>query len=259
MRQASLFLSHGSPMIVVNGIPAARFLKDYAKELERPRAILMVTAHWETPAPALSSGAAPEMIYDFFGFPEALYQITYPAPGDPDLAARAADLLEAAGHEVTQDPRRGFDHGAWTPLYLLYPAADIPVVQLSVQPGKSPAYHFALGQTLSPLRDEGVLIAASGNITHNLGEWRTHRHLPEEQAPDWVTAFSEWAAAAVESGDSERLLDLDKAPQARRNHPTLEHLLPFYVAAGAGAGETGRRIHASIDAGVLAMDAYRWG
>ncbi len=252
----ALFLSHGSPMIAVSETPASAFLKGLARQLPVAKAILCVTAHWESESPRLSAAPRPAMIHDFHGFPEPLYRLNYAAPGSPELAARAAALLTEAGLGAELDESRGFDHGTWVPLQLIYPAADIPVVQLSVQPGQATAHHLALGAALRPLRDEGVLIVGSGNITHNL---RAFRGQPvDSPAEAWAEDFAEWLAAAVEAGRLEDLLAYrETAPEAARNHPSEEHILPFFVALGAATpGTPGRRLHRSMEHGVLSMDSY---
>jgi 4,5-DOPA dioxygenase extradiol len=254
-----LFVSHGAPTLPLESSAAHDFLEGVGAALDRPRAILAVSAHWETGQPAVSTTVQPETIYDFHGFPEALYRLRYPAPGAPQLAARVAGLLAASGMPARPDPQRGLDHGAWTPLILMYPQADIPVTQLSVQPQAGAEYHLRLGEALRPLRDEGVLILASGSVTHNLREFRAHHR--DAQPPAWVTEFNEWLAAALLEG---RHADLaayrSSAPHAVRNHPTEEHLLPLFVAAGAGGTESNaRRLHSSYAYGVIGMDAYRFG
>jgi 4,5-DOPA dioxygenase extradiol len=254
-----LFVSHGAPTLPLESGAAHDFLAGVGAALDRPRAILAVSAHWESGQPAVSTAVQPETIYDFHGFPEALYRLRYPAPGAPQLAARVAGLLAASGMPARPDPQRGLDHGAWTPLILMYPQADIPVTQLSVQPQAGAEYHLRLGEALRPLRDEGVLILASGSVTHNLREFRAHHR--DAQPPAWVTEFNEWLAAALLEG---RHADLaayrSSAPHAVRNHPTEEHLLPLFVAAGAGGTESDvRRLHSSYAYGVIGMDAYRFG
>ena len=255
----SLFVSHGAPTIALDISDAHRFLEKMAESVPTPRAILVVSAHWETETPHVSITDAPETIHDFYGFPKPLYELRYPAPGAPDLAATTAALLNDAdlGPVVSED--RGLDHGAWVPLLLGYPAADIPVTQLSVQPHQDAAYHFRLGEALQPLRRQGVLILASGNLTHNLSEFRGQTL--DATPPDWVRAFDAWASWAIAEGRVQDLLDCrDKAPHAVRNHPTDEHLLPLFVALGAGSGtEPGRHLHKSYSYGVLAMDAYAFG
>lgn len=254
----ALFISHGSPMIALEPGPARDFLLDLGKRLGKPKAILVMSAHFEAREACLTSDARPAMIYDFGGFPRPLYEMRYDAPGSPELAARAGELLTDAGFKAWRVENRGFDHGTWVPLKLMYPDADIPVVQLSVEPMKDGAHHLALGRALAPLREEGVLIIGSGSLTHNLFAMsRGDRAAPP---PGWVTDFVDWARARAEAGDVAALADWTRAPFAKENHPTPEHYLPLPFAAGAGGlGARGERIHASIDFGVLSMDVYAFG
>lgn len=255
----SIFVSHGAPTIALNPSDARNFLAKISDAVPAPASILVVSAHWETSTPHVSNATNPETIYDFRSFPQPLYELAYPAPGAPDLAQRTAALLEDADFgPVTSEPR-GLDHGAWVPLILGYPDADIPVTQLSINPNETPAYHFNMGEALRPLRDDGVLIMASGNLTHNLSEFRGQSI--DAEPPEWVRAFDEWASWAITEGRTEDLLDYRaRAPEAVRNHPTDEHLLPLFVALGAGTPtEPGRHLHKSYTYGVLAMDAYAFG
>jgi 4,5-DOPA dioxygenase extradiol len=254
----ALFVSHGAPTLPLEDSPARHFLEGLGKALPRPRAILAISAHWNTERPAVSLAKRPETIHDFHGFPKELYRLRYPAPGAPDMAGRAADLLEARGYRVTRDPDRGLDHGAWTPLILMYPEADIPVTQLSVQPEEGAAHHWSVGEALRPLRDADVLILGSGSATHNLGEFGRFR--PGDPPAVWATQFGEWLAEVLETRRDPELVDYRKrAPNAERNHPTEEHLLPLFVAAGAATpGTPAKRIHSSYAYGVIGMDAYRF-
>lgn len=257
----ALFVSHGAPDLIVHDNPTRDFLATVAADLPRPRAIVSISAHFASVRPAVVVDAKPEMIYDFGGFDPSLYEMVYPAPGEPALARRIGEALVAAGHDTLLVEGRGFDHGTWVPLKLMYPAADVPVVQLSVQPRRDPAHHYALGRALAPFAAEGVLIFGSGSLTHNLHEAfaggrsiRTRRTPP----PAWVVEFTDWIAEKIAVNDVEALLDYRaRAPHAVRNHPTDEHLLPLFVALGAG-GAAGVRIHDAYDFGVLAMDAYRF-
>ncbi len=252
----AVFVSHGAPSIVIDESPAHHFLAGLGAKLGRPRAIIVATAHWTTRAPAVSTAARPETIHDFGGFDPSLYKMRYAAPGAPELAADIAQRLTAAGLAPAIDPTRGFDHGVWTPLMLMYPAADIPVVSLAVQPHSDPAHHVALGAALRPLLDDDVLLLGSGAATHDLRRFFGQAiDVPEA---DDVRGFAEWLCANTEAGDVAALTDVwARAPGARANHPSPEHLMPFYVALGAGAGR-GARIHRSSSYGVLAMDAYRF-
>ena len=254
----SLFVSHGAPTLPLEDSPARHFISRLGAELSPPKAILAISAHWETDRPAVSAAEKPETIHDFHGFPEALYRLRYPAPGSPDLAQRVAGVLHAQGFATDIDASRGLDHGAWTPLLLMYPEAKLPVTQLSVQPNRDATHHWRLGEALRPLRDEGVLILASGSATHNLREFRGNT--AQSEPAEWAKAFGEWLASTLEHGRTEDLLDYrTRAPEAVRNHPTDEHLLPLFVAAGAGTpGEPAKRIHSSYAYGVIGMDAYRF-
>jgi len=253
---SNLFVSHGAPTLAIQDGPAHRFLKGLGATLPQPRAILVLSAHWETGRPHVMATPAPETIHDFRGFPDALYRITYPAPGDPALAENVAALLREAGLDPVLDRQRGFDHGAWVPLHLIYPQADLPVLQLSINPHGSPTDHHHLGAALAPLRRDGVMLLATGSFTHNLGAFRGQP--VDAETPAWVRLFAEWMAERVEAGDTDALLDYRRrAPHAVDNHPTDEHLLPFFVTLGAAApGERIDRLHASFTHGILAMDAY---
>ena len=243
-------------MILLGHTPARDFLAGFGQALGRPKAILVASAHFESRAPVLSADAKPAMIYDFGGFPRPLFEMQYPAPGAPDLAQRAATLLGTAGIVAQPVANRGYDHGTWVPLKLMYPDADIPVVQISVQTQLSAAHHIAMGRALAPLRDEGVLIMGSGSLTHNLYElMREGGDLPP---PDWVSGFADWTHEVVSEGrESDLAAWASAAPFARENHPSAEHFLPLPLAFGAGGvGAKGRRVHTSCEYGVLMMDAY---
>ncbi len=257
-----LFVSHGAPDLVLHDTDANRFLRQWGQSAKLPKAILIISAHFETDQPTVSLGDAPEMIYDFGGFDPKLRTLVYPAPGKDALAHRAGDLLTEGGFDVSS-VKRGFDHGTWVPLMLLFPEANIPVVQLSVQPGKSPEHHFRMGQALRPLREEGVLIIGSGSFTHNLSAVFGANGLADRNAnaPHWVTEFADWMDDRLTSGAVDDLLNYRTlAPFAERNHPTDEHLLPLYVALGAAGGDgVAKRVHHSHEFGALMMDAYAFG
>jgi 4,5-DOPA dioxygenase extradiol len=244
----SLFVSHGAPTLPLEDIPARAFLEGLEARIGRPKAILAISAHWETARPAVNAPAVNETIHDFYGFPKPLYALRYPAPSDPALAARVAELTGAA-----IEPERGLDHGAWVPLMLAWPEAEIPVVQLSVQTASGAPHHLDLGRRLAPLREEGVLVLGSGGFTHNLREldWDGGG----AAAPAWVTRFADWVDRALVEGRTDDLVDYRRlAPEAARNHPTEEHFLPLFVALGAGG--RAERLHSSITMGALRMDAY---
>jgi 4,5-DOPA dioxygenase extradiol len=243
-------------MLAVEPGAAGAMLARLGSDLPRPRAVLAVSAHWEAPGPVLGATSRPQVIHDFYGFPRELYALDYAAPGAPTLAFRAAELLREAGLDPRASDSRGLDHGAWVPLRYLYPAADIPVVQLAISPARGARYHLELGRALAPLVDEGVLILGSGGVTHNLGEFRGQP--ADTPAPDWVVEFGAWVAARLAAGDGDALVDYRRrGPDALRNHPTEEHFLPLLVALGAaGVGATGRRIPGGITYGILVMDAF---
>jgi 4,5-DOPA dioxygenase extradiol len=256
MTLPSLFLSHGAPTLPLTDTPARAFLSGLGGLFEHPKAILVISAHWETMVPTVSAVDRNETIHDFGGFPRALYDMRYPAPGSPSVATRVSELLRASGHDCKIDRSRGLDHGAWVPLLLMYPQADIPVLQLSVQPHLGPEHHLLIGRALATLRQEGVLIVGSGSLTHNLSEF--HGHRPGDPAPDWVNSFADWFHSALTTGQTDDLLNYRRqAPFAIKNHPSEEHLLPLYAALGA-AGENGRaeRLHASATYSILRMDVY---
>ena len=257
MSLPTLFTSHGSPMLAIADSPARRFLLELGKSLPRPKAIIVASAHWESAGGlAVSLALRPETIHDFGGFAAELYDIEYPAPGAPDAAARAAELLEQAGFPIKRSANRGLDHGAWVPLRLMYPDADIPTAQVSLRRGGSPAVHEQMGQALRKLRENDVLVIGSGSLTHSLYAFRGASINAE--VPSWVSDFDEWMHARLQSNQRESLLDYRaQAPFAVRNHPTEEHLLPLFVAMGA-AGDVSKaeRLHSSYEYGVLAMDMY---
>lgn len=254
----SLYISHGSPMTALQPGAVGERLAELAAALPRPRAVVIASAHWPTAQPQLGSDAQPETIHDFFGFPAPLYQIRYPAPGAPELAAQAAGLLAAAGLPAQLATAQGLDHGMWVALRLLYPQADIPVVPMAIQPQQGPTHHLELGRALAPLREQGVLVIGSGSITHNLHDLRAG-YSAEREAP-YVKPFIDWIEQRLAAGDIDALLDYRRqAPFAERAHPTDEHLLPLFVALGAaGPGARAQRIDAGVDHGILAMDIYRF-
>jgi len=255
----SLFVSHGSPMLALTLTPTHDFLARLGRALPRPRAILVASAHWETETPMVNAVAHNDTIHDFFGFPKALFELTYPAPGDPALAERIVSLLRDAGFPAGVDSTRGLDHGAWVPLLLTYPEADVPVLQLSVQPHLGPIHHHMIGRVLARLRDEGVLILGSGSFTHDLRRFRGQR-VDSPETED-VTKFSTWMDERITIADLDALFDYRaRAPHAADEHPTEEHLLPLFTAIGAaGDRPTARRLHSATEHGILRMDAYAFG
>lgn len=249
----SLFLSHGSPMMALTDSPARDFLRGLGRELGRPSAILVASAHWETRVPAFNSVERNETIHDFHGFPPALFAMRYEPPGAPWLAEAGAALLSKAGIANAIDPGRGLDHGAWVPLTLMYPGADIPVAQIGIQSSLDPAHHHRVGRALASLREQNVQIIGSGSFTHNLSLLR--RDAVDGPQPADVVAFADWFDAAITGGRTDDLLAYrTRAPYAERQHPTDEHLLPLYVAMGAGGAA--HRLHSSAMYSALRMDAY---
>jgi 4,5-DOPA dioxygenase extradiol len=240
-RMPTLFLSHGSPMQAVEPGVAGRAWQALGTRLPRPTAIVIASAHWETTLPMTTGSPQPETIHDFGGFPRALYEIRYPAPGAPALAARAGTLLKEAGITAGVDGTRGLDHGAWVPLRWMYPDASVPVVQLAVQPGRGTAHHLALGRALAPLRDEGVLLIGSGHTTHNLRDFMLDRREGAAGAPaPYAEAFARWVGEHLAAHDDDALVHYrEQAPEAARAHPTDEHFLPLFVAYGAGGRAPG--------------------
>ena len=254
-----VFVSHGSPTLPFDEIPARTFLVGLGAKLPRPRAILCISAHWEAAVPSVTGASMPETIHDFAGFPRALYELKCDAPGSPKLADEVAGLLQTAGFKPNIDPRRGYDHGVWNPLMLIYPQSGIPVVQLSLIGGQSTEAHVALGRALAPLRDEGVLILASGGAVHNL-RWLDWSN--KGGVSDWAREFDRWVGARIEAGEIGELVDYrDDAPNAALAHPSEDHFLPLFVALGAAEAKTpkGRRLHDSFVFGSLSMAAYGWG
>ena len=251
-RLPSLFISHGAPDLPIRTGATQDFLRQMAKNLPTPRAILVVSAHWHTDQPTVSKVIQPQTIYDFGGFPPELYQLSYPAPGAPALADQVVAALIQASFSAQTHPTRGLDHGAWTPLILVYPDAAIPVTQLSLQADQTPEHHFRIGQALVSLRDEGVLIVGSGAATHNLDAFSADY---EASTPNWATAFDDWLAKTIHENDVQRLFAYQQlAPYATRNHPTKEHLLPLFVALGAGG--PGRQLHQGFTYGAFSMASY---
>lgn len=233
------FVDIGLPKAEVDGL--ARYLRDLPRALGvTPRALLVISAHWEEPTPTLMTSAKPPILYDYYGFPPESYRLTWPAEGSPALAKRVAELLAAAGIATATDDARGFDHGTFIPLKLAYPEAEIPTIQLSLTRGLDPKEHLALGRALAPLRDEGVLIVGSGMSFHNMRAFGDRRAVASAEAFDaWL---GETVAAEPEARDA-RLAEWSSAPAARVAHPREEHLLPLMVVAGAAGADRGERAY----------------
>jgi 4,5-DOPA dioxygenase extradiol len=253
--QPTLFLSHGSPMMPFEDIPARSFIASLGHTLERPKAILLVSAHWDNDVPTLSAADNLDTIHDFYGFPQQLYALSYPAHGDPALAESIADTLGDAGLRAHTDAARGLDHGAWIPLMLMYPQADIPVIQLSIQSALGPGHHLQLGRALASLREQNILVIASGGFTHNL---RSLDRRGGNDEPVWATEFADWMHNALMANRTCDLVSYRRlAPHAAMAHPTDEHLLPLFVALGAaGPDAKPQRLHVSTTLGALRLDAY---
>ena len=247
LMQPTYFINHGGgPCFFLEPGPMRdtwreleNYLGGFADALdERPRAILVVSGHWEEARPTVNAGAAPPLLFDYGGFPDYTYRLTWPAPGAPDLAIRVRDLLGAAGIDSGADTSRGWDHGVFVPLKVMFPQADIPTVQLSLQLGLDPATHLAIGRALRPLREEGVLIVGSGQTYHNMRGFMGRSGSADPAAE----AFDAWLRAAMNDGATRdrSLIDWEQAPGARQAQPREDHLLPLMVAAGAASGEPGR-------------------
>ena len=220
----------------------------------RPRALLVVSAHWEEAQPTVMTGARPPLLYDYYGFPAESYALTWPAPGEPRIAARVRDALGSAGFSTASNPERGFDHGTFVPLKVAYPGADVPVVQLSLKRGLDPAEHLAVGRALAPLRDEGVFIVGSGMSYHNLRGFSGAGRKDSETFDAWLRS----AATAEPNQRAQRLSDWKAAPAARSAHPREEHLLPLMVVAGAAAEDPGRTAFDGTFAG-MRLSAFHYG
>lgn len=252
----SLYISHGSPMLALEPGASGPALARLAAELPKPKAIVIVSAHWESNELLVSGNPRPDTWHDFGGFPKALFEVEYPAPGDPQLAAEVVELLKASNLHARIDSNRPFDHGVWVPLSLMYPQADIPIVQVSLPTRGGPALQAHVGQALSSLRQHGVLLIGSGSITHNLRELDWHAG-PESVEP-WAQAFRDWMVEKLAANDEAALNDYRQlAPNAVRNHPSDEHLLPLYFARAAGGDFS--IAHQGFTMGALGMDIYRFG
>lgn len=255
--QSAIFVPHGAPTFALRPGAAGAAMTALAKSLPLPRAIIIVSAHWDTELATVGFAERPETIHDFWGFPDELYQIRYPATGCREASEEVVSALKAAGLPVAQDAGRGLDHGAWVPLRLMFPDAEVPVIPLSIQSRGGPEQAYKLGQALAPLAARGFLVIASGNLTHNLRDYQMAAR-SGGQTPAYVRQFTDWLAERLNAHDISALLDYrHQAPGGVQAHPSEEHLLPFYVALGAaGANAQAKRFHAGIDDYVIAMDAY---
>jgi 4,5-DOPA dioxygenase extradiol len=253
----TLFVPHGAPTFALRPGAAGAAMTEAARHLPRPRAIVIVSPHWDTEIVTVGHAERLSTIHDFYGFPQELYQLNYPATGCPEGAHEVAAAIAAAGLPVREVTSDGLDHGAWVPLRLMFPEADIPVIPLSLQSRGGPQQAYRLGKALAKLGGKGFLVIASGNLTHNLQDYFVASR-NDGQTPSYVRDFAEWIADRVENQGLEDMLNYRvTAPNAARAHPTDEHLLPLYVAWGAaGADAKAERFYSGIDDYVLAMDAY---
>lgn len=253
----TFFVPHGSPFFAQNPGAAGAALTTAATALPQPRAIVIVSAHWDTAVPTVGFAKKLDTIHDFWGFPDELYTLRYPATGCPEASAEVAAALEAAGLPVERDLDRGLDHGAWIPLRLMFPDADVPVVPVSLQSAGGPQAAYRLGQALAPLVARGMLVIGSGNLTHNLRDLQLARSFGG-RTPAYVAEFSDWMARRLADHDVTALLDYRRqAPGGIQAHPSDEHLLPLYVALGAAGNDAQvEHLHSGVDHFVIAMDAY---
>jgi 4,5-DOPA dioxygenase extradiol len=257
-RMPVVFVSHGAPDALLEAPDAVDCWREIGRQVPEPAAILVVSAHWEARRPTLSLSGAPETIHDFTGFPAELYAMQYSAPGAPVMAERTVSLLSTFGMAADLHPSRGLDHGAWAPLSAMFPNANIPVTQLSLIRNASAADHVALGQALAPLREEGVLILASGAITHNFGWLQMGAESDPAPLPQ-AQVFTNWVAERVALHDSPGLIAYRSAPFGADAHPSEEHFMPLFVAVGAADGDAPVRYRPHFSYVGLAMDAYCWG
>jgi len=253
----TLFVPHGAPTFALQPGAAGAAMAQVASFLNTPRAIIVVSPHWETAYPTVGTGAHLETIHDFYGFPSALYDISYPATGCPEGAQVVIDTLKKHFPRVDADPSRGLDHGAWIPLLQMFPDADVPVIPLSVQSHAGPAHAYAVGQALAELAQQDFLVLASGNLTHNLSDYRISATQSGE-SPAYVQVFADWVAQHMADGQVASLLNYrNESAEGQRAHPTEEHLLPLFVALGAaGTDATPSPFYRGISDYVLAMDGY---
>lgn len=253
-----VFISHGAPDALLNAPDAVACWRDIGQKLPPPRAILVISAHWEARQPTASLSGAPETIHDFSGFAPQLKRMQYPAPGAPALAERAVALLSKSGIAAELHPTRGLDHGGWVPLSALYSHANVPVTQLSLIHNGGAAQHLALGKALAPLRNEGVLILCTGAITHNFAwlDWNANVDAPV--APQ-ARAFADWVDEQIGARNVSALVAYRDTPLGVAAHPSEEHFLPLLVGLGAATDDAAQRYPSNFSYGGLAMDAYVWG
>lgn len=249
-----LFISHGSPMLALNPEQVGPALHRLSLNLPKPKAIVVMSAHWESNALEVNTGIRPETWHDFRGFPEELYDIRYPAPGDPEIAEQILNLLANAQISAHANSTRPRDHGVWMPLLHMYPDADIPVIEISLPMNMSSEEIFNIGKALAPLRDQQILLIGSGSITHNLRElsWSGI----SSNVPEWASTFRNHVVQKLAHSDYQAVLDWQTIPYVQRNHPTIEHFAPLFFSMGTG--ERFNVVHSSFTMGALGMDIYRF-
>ncbi|CAM2854091.1 DODA-type extradiol aromatic ring-opening family dioxygenase [Pseudoalteromonas distincta] len=262
MTQPALFISHGSPMMAVQQSATSDFFTSLGQTLKTPSAIVIFSAHFDiandktTHDIVITAGNAPQTIHDFYNFPAHMYQILYPAPGEPVLANTIAQRFSTKGIKAVLDAKQGWDHGVWIPLRLMYPAANIPIVQVSINTRLGAKAMYEYGQLLAPLRDQNILIIGSGGISHNLPE--IFKKPPTPNRVQMVNEFTQWVEKKLITQNTQALLNyLNEAPYALFNHPTVEHFLPLFAALGSGNGKA-KKIHDDIEMDILALDAYKF-
>jgi 4,5-DOPA dioxygenase extradiol len=249
-----LFISHGSPMLALDPEQVGPALHRLGLNLPKPQAIVVMSAHWESEALEVNTGVRPETWHDFRGFPQALYEIRYPAPGNPELAEEILHLLAEAHLPAHANSTRPRDHGVWMPLLHMYPEADIPVIEISLPMNMHADQIYQIGQALAPLREKQILLIGSGSITHNLRELSWNGN--DENVPEWASTFRNYVVSKLNHSNYDAVLEWDSIPYLQKNHPTLEHFAPLFFAMG-----TGHRfsiVHSSFSMGALGMDIYRF-
>ena len=253
----AIFVPHGAPTFALDSGEAGLAMSQLTDLLAKPRAIIVVSPHWDTAVPTVSTATQLETIYDFFGFPEALYRIKYPATGYPEGAQEVVKALQKRFKQVATDPARGLDHGAWTPLRQMFPDADIPIIAVSIQSHAGTAHALTMGEALEELTHQGYLVIGSGNITHNLGDYRMAA-MQGGQTPEYVQTFADWVQVQMVDKNVQHLIDYRlHSKEGVRSHPAEDHLLPLFVALGAaGKDATAKAFYRGISSYVIAMDGF---
>jgi 4,5-DOPA dioxygenase extradiol len=253
----AIFVPHGAPTFALDSGEAGLAMSQLTDLLAKPRAIIVVSPHWDTAVPTVSMATQLETIYDFFGFPEALYRIKCPATGYPEGAQEVVKALQKRFKQVATDPARGLDHGAWTPLRQMFPDADIPIIAVSIQSHAGTAHALTMGEALEELTHQGYLVIGSGNITHNLGDYRMAA-MQGGQTPEYVQTFADWVQVQMVDKNVQHLIDYRlHSKEGVRSHPAEDHLLPLFVALGAaGKDATAKAFYRGISSYVIAMDGY---